>query len=751
MVKAEGAQLVGYLAPMVGQPGFVIPVWRAPWSNQILAQVIDGRDRVVGFQDIEHPSITYDIAQHLEIETGQPSIRAYAFPGEEPVFGTRQALIAWLTPRLRDIEDPLLNLQACEFCGQADAVEQGWRRSFDHLAAVSPRSAAAWRDFVVLPAELREAVRLTVEAHQLDVPTQSLGRDVGVIVEGRRVTLRCEPRLYEAIAEHDRAQHELLNLAEPVCRAFSLDSDIALKATSDEEPLETEDETLDPVIVAVGKRAHEIVSSQYVARSNGQQELFVRWPELEAGLTEATGGCVVTIFQAETLHWQGRHSDFPANFRLPPEAGGLPVVVMFSATASDDLTREVALDMGARIGSVHAGLGPIAVIPHLPDPAFIKDPQMHQIFLSDLAEVFGSVVLLSDQTPHYEYGWPHGPSRTVEAARWQWMDFIWRLEHGALSLCDTGPPGKSAPIRVDVIGSVTCPVTLSADLAVAQAYMRTCSFGLACPPGVHAELIGMPVPSEMEGIELADLLRRTYAWETSFAHKARWPMSMHTLHLSGVLWSAVNFTQFEDACLRELERNGWRVTHGENEVQEIDFRIERDGMEFEVLCRPYGATEKQRPLRNGAPRSRSYDRIVLTDAPVRRTEFMRNYLNGFVVVNFGRIAALPKILEERHAIAINALDRPNGFYKNLFIRSAIALGIFVDEELHKADAGLSDRWEKLLEVADGGSEFEQSNSRITANLILAAGAGSALPWRVRVTLNASGWEVEFPPDHRAAR
>ncbi|HEX8341106.1 MAG TPA: hypothetical protein VF624_09380, partial [Tepidisphaeraceae bacterium] len=214
MLVSEGFssefQLAGYLSAVTGKPGFAVPVFRGPSSNRPMVQLISEQDLVAGFRELadgrhvrDHPDAA------IRVTEGAPAL--WAFVGEDGRLRVqpRAMLAETLEAELQEGTEPFLQLQIAQFCGLEQQFSAKWKAVFRHINRTSPRSAAAWRDVVIVPAGVRAAVLGAAKTHGLALGEQDLKRAVTAIVEGKRLVISLEPALYEAFSSHPGATKAL--------------------------------------------------------------------------------------------------------------------------------------------------------------------------------------------------------------------------------------------------------------------------------------------------------------------------------------------------------------------------------------------------------------------------------------------------------------------------------------------------------------------------------------------------------------
>lgn len=235
MLVSEGPRpefrLAGYLSAVTDKPGFAVPVFRGPSSNRPMVQLISEQDLVAGFRELadgRHVRDHFD--DGISIAEGAPALWAFVGGDGRLRVQPREMLVEALKAELQDGTEPFLQLQIAEFCGLEQQFSAKWKAAFRYIGRTSPRSAAAWRDVVIVPEGVRAAVLRAAKTHGLAIDEQDLRRAVTTIVERERLVISLEPTLYEAFSTHPGATKALKAGTLALREAFALRADSLVTA-----------------------------------------------------------------------------------------------------------------------------------------------------------------------------------------------------------------------------------------------------------------------------------------------------------------------------------------------------------------------------------------------------------------------------------------------------------------------------------------------------------------------------------------
>lgn len=731
MVRLEAARLAGCLRPAPDRPGFALPILRSPRSNSDLTQIAGNDGCVASFRQIEHPAVEYDDDLMREVAIATQALYAYAFPGEPPFFADRAELADWLSARLDDIDDPMLRLQASEFCGLPDEVREDMRRSYAHLSRIAPKSADAWRDVVILPPRVREAVGGALQRHSIDIPGLDLGRDVTVAVDGGCLVATYGSRLFEALRSHEEVLGEIVEQIGDLRDAFALGDRVISIARDVVEQEVLARPIIEPVVIAIGNRGHSVVKGVKTA-VNPLGPPDHTEPDMVSGTSTVTA-----LYRGEVI-WKGGDIDAIDNLfsiPLPTVPDRLPVLLVFELAQNARHVLNMALAVARHLGSRYHSL--IAVIPHLPDLGLARDLRKYDDTISAISTAFDGICFLSDQSPHMRSG-AIGPAISINAARTRLATLIESIRFDGIDFDQFSAPVGPDAARVSVFASVSGAGSRIGMRLFQQAMMRTRHVALDVDSETRADFVlGRDL-----GIDFSDLeeaIKRLYGFEAYVARASTVsPTSSAVLRLDGVIWHSSPSSNFDEQCRNEFTMHGWRTFESGGDREMADFHAIREGTEWRVDCKAFGDASHRITMMQ--PRVGYHDRILVTDASVHRDDFVSQCLSGRVPLNFSRIGDVQSILDERYGYILRALHKDPERYRMQFMTGAFDLimnGLLDDttrRELPRPDA-----LQGPLQFLENESGFSTTADAAIASLVIATSVDQSRRWRLRTILTDSGW------------
>lgn len=736
----DSATLIGYVQAVAEQPGFLLLVFRMGASNRYVTQVVGRDDRVTAFRLIDPPLIQYGLQVEAEIQIGDRALWGYVVPGQPPRIDRRKELTAWLAGQVSEIANPLLRLQAADFCALEGDMQAAWRASFDHLAHVAPRSAAAWRDIVILPSRVRQAVRRAIDIHDLEATARDLGRDVDVQVEDGQLLVTFERELFDRLQANPSALADISRDTTDVRDAFSLGSELVTLARDPARESEDFGVEVEPVVISIGTRALQVVEKALPPARRPRDRI----PGGAAAFI-SEGPVPVLVLQSHRILFRGDAGLASLDAHLPAdtEVSRMPLLFVFGASANEVGIAHEASRLARRADQRR--YRPIAVIPHLPDPALSRDFDTYRQLLSSLADGFEAICILSDQSPHLRPGLPYGPSRSRDAPAARLARLISQLGAGALEL--TGPVRRADrySVRVHVFSSVSDSGGLSGPRLLDHAFRRATDFTLEWGEGTqaHATFSG-PVPRSDEG-KITEILRREHLSQLAVAtgRGSRTGPRNAKLHLTGVNWSARPLDLFEHFCRAELDKHGWIL--GESTHDDADFEIERRGVHALVQCKAFRADEGDRPLRVRLKRRSREELVLLTDATIHRGDYIQQLLAGCLPVHVSRISALHYIYTQRYTYLLRALRGKTAIYRRRIIDAAF-------HNIFKALAAGLIPGDAMASVFPNGEETDVDLDacqvdlfadalRVHVALASVSKSGAPAPYSIGILLTQAGWEA----------
>ncbi len=667
LVTAEAVMLIGYIRPVTHQPGFVLLVFRTKDRNESLTQVMGTDDRVIGFRPVESSMMVTGPEREDELRIGDHVLWGYALADASPYVGPRHELIGWLRDRVPDISDPLLRLQAADFCSMSDDRNAAWRASFDHLAAIAPRSANAWRDVIVLPAEVRNSVARAIRTHEIEADND-LGRDVGVEVDGETLVVSFAHDLFENLKEHPSALLNIDSDTADVRRAFGLHDPLRMVGSERFIAGDTWEPTATPVVVAVGSRAQQVVDRLIRIPDIGGRNVagFIRDGREEPAST-------LTIWEADRLFFEGDAglADIDPELPLTFEAERPDLLFVFGASAGETNIVKAAVRLARTVDDRRYRC--LAVIPHLPDPALSRSFNEYEGLLSSLANGFEAVFLLSDHSPHLRYGLPYGPSRSRDASAARLKSLISALQAGKVESIGGLAMSATDGLPVHVLSAIGSSGALSAPRLFDYALGGATAFTLDRTPLTRVNLVLTRDGHSDEGDALEEPVRRAGFSELMLTYHRTWPAPRGVkaeLHLEQVSWRPLMLSEFESFCIRELTRHGWRVTSPDG--TRTDVEVMRHDVRMLAEFKAFGVDDGARPLRNPTRRRLGEDIVLITDSTVHRGDYIRHLLHGRLPIHVSRLNVLQTVYVRRYAYLIRALKGRETRYGSRVAEAAFA-------------------------------------------------------------------------------
>lgn len=738
-------ELQGYVRAAEDRAGFAVLVFRTAASNRLFGQVVDGFGAVTRFAPLDLPSfVAVDAGLCLAVSIGEQALWAYCHPGEVPLVGSRTEVVEGLRGRLRDIQDPLLRLQAAEFCGVSAARAEAWRGSFDALARAAPASADAWRDLVVLPRHVRLAVSKVIEAQGMlgargerwEMAARDLGGAVGVDVRRGALSVTLEAGLFDLLGTRPSALAEIEAEVTEVREAFGL-SFVPIVRGANATALREGGAGAERPVVAAGDHAVAVVDAllrtpERRARPPG------RGGHGPAHLRTGIQPLVVADGTSVLCRADAFSDDLPDLLGDAPARGASPLPMLFAVSPGQAalVERLASLAEAARL----RGWVPVAIVPHLPDATLMRDPEAYRSLLGRIGATFARTWLISEQSAHGRSGLPFGPSRSVDAAAGRLAGLLASLPP-AVDPSATGADGDGA-IEVEVLSSAVAAAGLSPPRLLERAIGRATDAALRIGPSTEADA-DLPAAAAFSRMDDAERLLSDMApggGRIGWDRPPRRSSAEASLRISRVRWSPLGLSDFADACVAELERHGWRLAR--TDVAAASFDATKDGLRVPVTFRPSGNSNATRPLGSRTLRRSLDDVLVLTDATIHRGDFARQLVDGHMPLHFGRVASMVAIWKRRHLHLIRALRGTAALQDRTVARAALDLLAVMH-----ASGRLSGTLSRLM--ADGVDLDEERSFvarfpdavRIDVAVTARAGVGDRASRVVGVVLTPAGWMV----------
>ena len=639
----SGAQVIGYIKPVSGGEGFVVPVLRIDGSNGVCVQEISKDNRVAGFRQI-FPRLVHEIAikEPLRVLVGEPALSGFEIAHGDVHIEPRLALQARLKEKLDSLEEPFLQLQVAQFCDLDNALVGAWQSAFAKLGERSPRSANAWRDMVIVPAAVRAAVTQAALVYGAVEPTGPAWEAGDTQIRSNRLHLTLRPELYALLTANDAARVLLEEQTAPVRRAFNISSQPIIlheavpSAGSKVEvvPAQRRPQT---TIVAIGRMAATLVRSVFDHSGQGSD-----WMLDPFDLQHADIAPFILVEDGQPRIVSRLFEDLEIPDLGTPET----LIVVFQLSAEDLSLADAACSFmdGYRDRATRS----IAVIPHLTEGTSGK-PQGHSQLVERLLPVFESIWILSDRSPHTRQSLPFGPARSATAASSHFAFMLRTLDRWLPTRSETNQARMFADIRL--VASATGDRTAPA--LVEHGLMRM----------IHPELDfsraeEVLVEFEKASDRLIDQTHSIIRREMPLAAINDLPRRVMdggygtvTIAVRGVTPRLADSYGFERFCEDQLNKYGWDVQISSLKGFDLDISDKR-GLRLHADCKFGGSgLNPRRKLR----RPPVDDAVLITTGIVRKRVFVRYVLHGHVPIHYSRIASLGAIYRRRFSYVMTAV------------------------------------------------------------------------------------------------
>lgn len=626
-VEENGHELTGYLVANPGQTGFAIPVFRGISSNRPLLQIIGADDLVVGFSELadprrlrDHPDATIRAAE------GLPALWAFAEADGSLKVARRAALAAELAPTVDARTDPFLQLQIVQFCGMSRELTARWKATFAYMDDASPRSAAAWRDVVIVPAGARAAVAAAAAAHGLGDLLEDPARTVTVRVIEDRTVITLAQGLHDAFLDNPAATRALRSGTLAQRQAFGFRPDVITRARSASGEASSS-RANGSLLIAIGELALRLV------RHNRSEERSLNGSIRKAPPSNLGAANVEVVdtrsFRFEEGRLNGNRLDLTDDATL---------FVLLEVSVDNPAPVTVALDLCR----AHAGdrRRMVAVVPHL--PADLID-ERGLVPWRELTISFDAVWALSDLSPHTRQSLSFGGGHSLAAAARRLEELLILGEDDAFPL--TGR--RKTPDRISVFG--TAVGGLSPRGLLQHAGMKI------AVPSLDITRAGLGVAGVGRDGQSRDWLERVLEPISSGTpvHSIRTPEglgdSTGVIAFTRVPVIPVDRHRLEVHCVDQLRANGWDMLSKPEGGAEVVFP---DGVCWEVVPPTTDLVLPDVVAEGWHPDRRS---IRFTVQTVGRRDFVAGVLFDAVPVNVGRIPVMEKIMAGRWRTIIGIL------------------------------------------------------------------------------------------------
>ncbi|MCC4252588.1 hypothetical protein LL251_09165 [Sphingobium naphthae] len=643
------AHLVGYLRPSADGAGFVLPVFRAEHANGLATQIIGEDGAVAGFRQI-FPKDLCEASAHepCSVQIGSPAIWGFADSNGVPAFEAREALAARLLPTIDRIDDPFLQLQLARFCEAEDKLSSAWAKAYDRLDQVSPRSARAWRDMVILPAAVRAAVAQTATSWGLEEEPAYWNEAVATQTLKGRLNLLLAPRLFLLFHNDRDALCDLEQRTASVRRAFGIDPgslalrEMPARAAPTGSPFLSQ-RAQERVIIALGQMANTLLQTAVLPTDPQPSFASVSRARHQYPLFEP-----VTILRGDELLDRTRLSQTVPRFDI-----GEPEELIITFQLSED--RAPLCDAACGLAEEYGAKGArvIAVIPHLPEP-FFGSGQASSEIPPRIMSAFDTIWFLSDRSARMSQGHPFGPARssTVAARHFRFM-----LHQGAPWSEDCMGASNSLRWQADVavIGSAKGDRMIPTLLDHAMTRLINPAFDLASAEAALICVTSMlaPNPDQLAACAVRELPEADLQHQHIVRNDGGYDEVV--VAVQGISTLPATPQNFEQLCAAQLQKAGWDVAS--SSLKAYDMEARRGDERLLVTCRfdfdePAGGSYRGRIGR----RWRN-DTVLITTKALRGRQFMRHVLNGQTIIHYSRIAALASIHKRRYASVIEALRK----------------------------------------------------------------------------------------------
>jgi hypothetical protein len=726
------AELVGYFSADRDQPGFVVPIFRRRGANMLLVQEVGLDERVHDFRMVEPRDVqSIDNKSQQFQSLGEPALWGFRYKDGTTSFADRKTLQRLLSDLMADIEWPFLKLQVAQFCEDDAALAGAWRKAFNLLAEHSPRSAEAWRDVIVIPAQMRLAVEHAVLKHGLDASIERLSRVVEVEVDGGRLQLRLGDNLHAAFINAPAARAALEQSAAHIREAFSLApgrlSLVSLEPRS-HAPTSEVLNTDGFVVAAIGNMAVTLMNH---VTSSTPKWVTVQPPSSNR-LYDAESRMV--LFQLGEKITSGA-LNFGQVASLEKETRIVFVTFQLTEEKRHLLDEAISFAKKNRAGDRLM----IAVIPHLPEE---PDPDVSDAdsILPTLYRFFDAVWVLSDRSPHTRQILPYGPGRSISAVA---NHFRYLLVLARSDRFEHSVPKDRASMSLSVIGSAVGERSRGGLVSHALMRMNHNLFDFA--PVTLAQL-------RTEGVQpmngtVREIIQRTASnahVELSSGDLRDGGMPRVTLALRGVGLLPSGPENFERFCLSQLDRHGWttRLDQIEKNIRASHRELSNIVVEYKFAApAPMGLASRMPQRRN-----RKEDSILLTNAIIRRPTFALHVLNGRVPVHCSRVEATYRIYRRRYAYVLTYLNLEKRRAAKLLVPAALAI-INLNELVEGGGGPTSQKLGRAKLQADAPVQIDFNYNRVNLSLLLffTSGRGKnavVAPGAAVVALDEEGWRLD---------
>nr|WP_140404605.1 hypothetical protein [Sphingomonas sp. CDS-1] len=640
------ANLVGYLKPTGDAAGFILPVFQLSGANSLSVQTIGQDGTVSGFEQI-FPTQLREVPEDeaCSVAIGEPAIWGYAHGPGRREFDVRAALQRQLRPCIAEAKDPFLQLQLARFCDADADLAVAWQKAFRHMHKLAPRSAIAWRDLVVLPAVVRQAVAEIAREHGIEADDDYWEHGVETQIDAGWLTVFLISPLLILFDQHDTARDQLEDRTKAVREAFGIQTD-RLDLRSLSMPLLDEQTTTTPevpragrVVVGLGRMAENLMRAAFKV-----SHLAEAMPDRESVPPHLIEPMLI-VRDNEPVY----DSRLPDDFSLLDLGNPADMVVVFELNERNGSLLRVACDLAERYAK--QGSRVTAVIPHFPEPVFgLTDADTD--IPAWLQSSWDAIWFLGDRSPSIGLqNNPFGPARSPEVVT---RHFRFTLDHGV------GWTGSNAQgslpftkARCIVVGSAKGDRTAPTLLQHAVGRLLHPEIDLA---QADAALILTETDRPRRTDVLRTYLRQAMSRVDVTIKNKEGPASGYReliVAAHGVTLHRATARSFEEMCGFELSKS-WEVVGSRFDGHDLE--IERRGKRLLIDCK-FDYDGRGGVYKKQVGKRWRDDIIVITTKPVRRKPFLRHVLNGQTTIHYSRISNLETIHNRRFSHVINAIAK----------------------------------------------------------------------------------------------
>lgn len=638
------ANLVGFLKPTAEPTGFLLPVFQMSGANGLSVQTIGPDGAVIGFHQI-FPKDLQNLPQGetCSIAVGDLALWGYAHGPGAVDFDARETLQTRLRPEILKANDPFLQVQLARFCDAEAELAAAWKAAFAHMGDIAPRSAIAWRDLVILPTVVRQAVEEIAADHGIEEEPCYWENAIETRTHAGGLTICLAAPLFALFDQASGTREELDQRTKAVREAFDMRSDrlhlvpLAIAKTGAETAIAPQETLIGRVIIAIGRMAEGLARSIFKIPDTAHN-MALSIPQPSGQMIEP----MLIIRDGEPVY----DSRVPGDFSLLDLGNPEELVVIFELNEGAEGVCRSAYDLADRYSS--QGVRVTAIIPHLPEPIF--NPSVPESEApSWLQAPWDAIWFLSDRSPGVaQQNSPFGPARSTEVAR---RHLRFALDH-CVGWISGNAQGTLSMVRCGVVGSAKGDRAAPTLLQHAIARLLHPEIELH---SAQAALIQVNADRPRRG-DFKSYLRRSLPnvdvtiklKEGSGRRQGELIVALQTVSLH-----RATAQSFAAMCGQELARS-WEIV--QTPADDHDWEVERKDLRLFVDCKfdydNAGSTYRSRVSRRWRD-----DVILITTKSVRRKPFLRHVLNGQTTIHYSRTSGAAAIHDRRFRHVITAIEQ----------------------------------------------------------------------------------------------